>query len=614
MFLTEIQKNNIISHLKRNYDLPEQGFVAGQSVASLIYNELDLSISGPINDIDVFTTSDLESLYALKARMRTISTSETISFFDGGSFSKTQFLCSDVSRSYRVIRSVYTDETKLINLIKVHFNNGSFSEIDILKSFDFNCCSVGFDLETETFFYTQSFVDFCKTKQLRVLSSHTPFHSILRLNKKIIDIKGCFCDKKQEQEVLLFSYYLNKKSTIVGEKFLTLFNNFKDDFISKLFDLKINDRHCKKEFLPLFKGKVYHNIEMNNDFVIDNFPFLKSFFYNQSNLDCSYFKTMSSICSVHFYHLFSESSLFTKKYKQNVLNFISDTKFNGSINNGLLFENKPFKTISFILFISMITDSDSLQNIKKFPSQKECSKLLTLFKSHPLFFSKLHKDESIHSMSTIDFILNIRKLVNTIKKNDKKSFVYGLFENNIISLKNIFDNIDKDENELKDLFINNLDMKYNQVLKNRSLFGLSFSQLITFDDFQKESDTMKHCILGYFNNCTKKNHNYYYHITTPFSESTLEIGKFIYQHRGFRNENINFLNKLIGFYILSLLNNDYKLFFKSLKSDAFYFNVRYLIKNHIFKFKRKFLNKKTEVNNLTSEYIPPMQFDDDIPF
>lgn len=152
MFLTEKQKQNVISHLKENYDLPSQGFVAGQAVASLIYKELNLNISGPINDIDVFTSVDLKHAYSFKARMNTHHTKESL-FINGGSFSTT--ITSMPSRSYRVVQSLYTDDTKKINLIKVVFTNGVFSELDILKSFDFNCCSVGFDILTEKFYFTK---------------------------------------------------------------------------------------------------------------------------------------------------------------------------------------------------------------------------------------------------------------------------------------------------------------------------------------------------------------------------------------------------------------------------------------------------------------------------
>lgn len=152
--LTTNQKANICLHLKENFHLPKSGFIAGQAVASLIYKELGLNINQPINDVDVFDLidSNYDNFIKLSKHEKELGVlSNTGSNID--------VVYYKARRSYEVKLSTYLKEDPNVNLIYIS-QNGCNEAIDkdlLLSSFDFNCCAVGYDIETGEFCWTKSF-------------------------------------------------------------------------------------------------------------------------------------------------------------------------------------------------------------------------------------------------------------------------------------------------------------------------------------------------------------------------------------------------------------------------------------------------------------------------
>ena len=81
-------------------------------------------------------------------------------------------------------------------------NTDPFNDI-ILRGFDLNCCQAGIDLSNGVLHYTDSFVKFLKSKQVLVDVPYTPFHTTVRLVKKI-KLYGdfCYCDFDYEMKYL----------------------------------------------------------------------------------------------------------------------------------------------------------------------------------------------------------------------------------------------------------------------------------------------------------------------------------------------------------------------------------------------------------------------------
>jgi hypothetical protein len=51
-------EEKVINDIKKYIDIPEEGTIAGQFLASLFYKHLQLDLSQPLNDIDVFVSQE----------------------------------------------------------------------------------------------------------------------------------------------------------------------------------------------------------------------------------------------------------------------------------------------------------------------------------------------------------------------------------------------------------------------------------------------------------------------------------------------------------------------------------------------------------------------------
>lgn len=224
----------IYDALRAHIDIPQTGLIAGQALASIIYRLLSLNIQGPINDIDLFITNDAycqldkpllktvsqEQLNAIKQQSernklssscsavpyapRIATTVNSIGRVQIEADGSANVMNSVYKGAYSVMRS-FTDG--ILNVVIIHasanFTNPHTLNQNVVQSFDFNCCSVGIDVQTDQIYLTDDFLEFLNTAQLRVQSVHTPVHTILRLVKKFkSDLKGVYCDLQQELDCL----------------------------------------------------------------------------------------------------------------------------------------------------------------------------------------------------------------------------------------------------------------------------------------------------------------------------------------------------------------------------------------------------------------------------
>lgn len=177
--------------LKRRFgDLPEFGVIAGQAVASAIYEIAGVDAAPSYNDLDVFYIVDtqrtnLGSNEFNKGRhFKTTRPSKRIgvagsSILSTGSISK---------NSYEVVSCDYDGEKNYIGIhlakdyggIKVDEELAS----TIIKGFDINCCQAAMNLSTKEVVWTPEFENFLYHKQLRAVSYLTCQHTAVRLVRK----------------------------------------------------------------------------------------------------------------------------------------------------------------------------------------------------------------------------------------------------------------------------------------------------------------------------------------------------------------------------------------------------------------------------------------------
>lgn len=100
-------------------------------------------------------------------------------------------------------RIVETEHYGILNLTNVKFIGKAECEgFDLVAKFDINSTQCAINTSTKKVVFTDAFVEFAKTKQLKIVETTTIGHSIVRLLKKADEL-GCFVDLEKESQKLL---------------------------------------------------------------------------------------------------------------------------------------------------------------------------------------------------------------------------------------------------------------------------------------------------------------------------------------------------------------------------------------------------------------------------
>jgi hypothetical protein len=175
-------------------ELPQEGFLAGGSVANFIHS---MVYGGKpcVNDIDIF---EIHDSYQWKEDKLSNEPYREVSL---------TVMCDGYSRTYVTPKGYYKilDATRdgVFNYVNVHVTQVEQidSNLMVLEGFDLNCCQAGIDLKTRELVYTYEFEQFIKTNQLKVLVPYTPLHTSIRIFKKIGEL-NCYCDVDKEMRLL----------------------------------------------------------------------------------------------------------------------------------------------------------------------------------------------------------------------------------------------------------------------------------------------------------------------------------------------------------------------------------------------------------------------------
>lgn len=227
--LVDVQRvaPRVLARLKQLSSLPEHGVVAGQSVASFIYEELGLPISGALNDIDVFVSHNLPAhkrgiVYSndgtKQVKRRTSSFTQWKSMT---SHQKKVHIDTEDGEDYKLLNIIgqrgsisvlRTYRKDLLNYTLVQgegMGPGGFVNVQVaqglVNGFDLNCVAVGIDLYTGRLVCTDDFIDFLNTYELKPQSYHTPGYTLIRMAKKLFGdcMTGITCDFEKEKTILL---------------------------------------------------------------------------------------------------------------------------------------------------------------------------------------------------------------------------------------------------------------------------------------------------------------------------------------------------------------------------------------------------------------------------
>jgi hypothetical protein len=280
------------SSLGQKVTLPSEGFVAGGSVANML---LSLYHKGTpwlfqINDIDIFQpidSTEYESGYAYDGEgenmlVGNINLGMSIQMDEG-------YGHVFVERDGTYYKVLDTERDGLFNYVKCFVNHGNshggqirytpeppqedperpmfpvsqnltnMPNIDpdndiILRGFDLNCCQAGIDLKNGKLHYTESFEKFLKSKQVLVDIPYTPFHTAIRLVKKM-SMYGdfCYCDMDYEMRYLKQALRSDESCRFFGKETYDKFVDNKECheyFKVTMVDVKNMPYDYRKKYFP----------------------------------------------------------------------------------------------------------------------------------------------------------------------------------------------------------------------------------------------------------------------------------------------------------------------------------------------------------------------------
>jgi hypothetical protein len=171
----------ILDYLAKMDTLPTFGCVAGQAVASAIDNLYGRG-GGVFNDIDVFIPVEYGTMRSSTKASKPPSRF-TPKYVESGAYGEMQKFLLQVG-TYELEA---TSRRGLVNRIYITFSGElrtNDHSLRVISSFDLNCTRVAVDLRSKRLWWDHHFEHYLRTRELRIVTAHTPVHTFLRLLKK----------------------------------------------------------------------------------------------------------------------------------------------------------------------------------------------------------------------------------------------------------------------------------------------------------------------------------------------------------------------------------------------------------------------------------------------
>lgn len=251
-----------VEKIKTNWGLPDRGFIAGGSIANLVW-ELVSGKKAVVNDIDIFhfdgiideiDPNDRKSLFRYQEK-------ETKFWED-----YTGMRYSSINKDFYTIES--SEHEEMFNHVK--YKSNKIDTDIILRSFDINSTKVGYSIEEDKVYWTPEFEEFLKSGELKVCNLMTPSHTAIRIVKKSKEL-DCKLDKF-ELDLLRHSLEWRFSDVIkfkFRERYFSLFNEY-INYLSPYFSIK-RDFHSEEYVKNTFGEEV--NLYYLTPIITESQPF-----------------------------------------------------------------------------------------------------------------------------------------------------------------------------------------------------------------------------------------------------------------------------------------------------------------------------------------------------
>ena len=210
----------ILTRLSGFCDLPTEGLLAGQAVASAVSELFGDGRAAKYNDVDLFRgyrhNPESQSTRAKREELRALHPCafekldielESLRYdeYSHMALHVVPQLKFQKRKTYRVIK---TSRQGLLNIVECAFSR---AESSILDSFDLNCVQVGVDLQTKKLLWTPAYARFLATHQMEIVHLHTPFHSLIRYLKKKRELEGVYGNDARMLELVALACELDRE-------------------------------------------------------------------------------------------------------------------------------------------------------------------------------------------------------------------------------------------------------------------------------------------------------------------------------------------------------------------------------------------------------------------
>ena len=274
----EILAKQAIDRIKSEYVLPERGFLAGGSIANIIW-EIASGNKAVINDIDIFLFNDFKSVNNTDDDNIYKYTEEENEFYE---YSGCNLLRTKTKDFYEILES---NRNGILNIIK--YNSNTTDPNLILNSFDINATKVGYLIEEDKIFYSSDFVEFLNTGDLKISNIRTPAHTAIRLCKKKHELK---C-KLNDFEYKLIHYVLSRGfSDTIKLKFRKRYQEMYSRYDELTSQFKISRDTETEKWIKSRSGEDIELYYLNSAIVTTHLDFNSqlSIYFNDNNLNSIY--------------------------------------------------------------------------------------------------------------------------------------------------------------------------------------------------------------------------------------------------------------------------------------------------------------------------------------
>ena len=421
----ELLGRQAIDIIKSKWGLPKEGFVAGGSIANIIW-ELVSGNKAIVNDVDIFVFDSVQANFdrSDKSSLFNYQEKETKYYEDytGMCFN------THTKDFYSIVESTKDD---IFNIIKYKSNTNDPSLI--IKSFDINSTRVGYSIEKDELYWTSEFEEFLKTGELKVCNLMTPSHTAVRIAKKSkeLNAKLDLFEFKLIQHALSYSFSDRIKFRF-KERYLEMFES-NVDILEKHFIItrdKEAEEYVKSQYLE--DVKLYYlmpNIKTDND----NDLFIRPSIFNDDNIFSIHKSSEFLFYMRNIYGKDNLASIWKKVYY-----YFNDVNY---IDREVLSEDLE------LLHRFSQAAPNSIENLKGMKISEQINiikKFLDKFKEDPIIAisilesMKFDKDIELDEQTSLLLELSVRKKIVNDTRNKVGRILNNESDNKVSSCDDIF--------------------------------------------------------------------------------------------------------------------------------------------------------------------------------